>query len=239
MRKKEMKQLEERLDQLEKAPAKVRKKLDKTSLGFVIPLVSFYFVVGLLLILLNETVTDVASWALAAGLVLAGGWFLLRYLRAGIQKRLAGADLATGLVLMLAGILLICHPNDMEDIFPKIWGLSLIFGGFLKIQYAFDEKCVKVQKWWMMLIFAAVSLVIGVLALLDTKLFGINQHLVIGIFMIAEAVLDLVTYFLLNNGLKRQNEGPEIQAANEPAGVPEALPEAAEAAPEGQEETEE
>ena len=80
MKKKEVKNMQDRLDQLENATAKVKNKLDKMSLHFVIPLVSFYFIVGLLLILLNETVTHVAAWALAAGLILAGGWLLIRYL---------------------------------------------------------------------------------------------------------------------------------------------------------------
>ena len=175
---------------------------DQMSLHFVIPLVSFYAVIGLLLLLLNDWVTNVAAWAVAAGLILFGGWFLLRYIRFDIRKRLAGADMAMGLVLLLAGILLICSPSDMREVFPKIWGLSLIFGGFLKIQYAFDEKSVKVQRWWIMLIFSAVSLAIGILALLNKSVFGDNQHTVIGIFMVGEAILDLVTYFLLSRGMK-------------------------------------
>ena len=216
------------------------KKVDKMSMHFVLPLVLFYFVVGLLLILLNELVTNVAAWALAAGLVLIGGWLVLRYLRSDTEKRLAGVDMALGLVLLLAGILLICSPEDMREVFPKVWGLSLIFGGFLKIQYAFDEKSVKVKKWWIMLIFAAVSLAIGILALLNKTVFGESPHLVIGIFMLSEAALDLITYFLLSRGMKKQNSlrdeedfdlPVKPEALDEPAGPlpePEHVPESEE-----------
>ena len=169
------------------------------------PLVIFYFVVGLLLLMLNEWVTNVAAWALAAGLIIFGGWFLLKYFRSDLKKRLAGADMAVGLVLFLAGILLITSPSDMREVFPKIWGLTLIFGGFLKIQYAFDEKSVHVERWWIMLIFAGISLVIGVLALLNRAVFGENQHIFIGIFMIGEAILDLVTYFLISRSSRKQD----------------------------------
>ena len=200
------------------------KKFDKMSLGFVIPMVLFYFVVGLLLILEQNLVTEIYAWVLAGGLVIAGAWMIIRYLRSSVQQRLAGLDLADGLIMLLTGILLALSPQDMEELFPKVWGLSLVFGGFLKIQYAFDEKSVGVNRWWMMLIFAAVSLAIGVLALLNKNIFGDSQHTVIGIFMIAEAVLDLVTYLLLTNGLKKQN-GP--QSVPEPAAPPaqEKLPE--------------
>ena len=208
MKRREIRELKEKVNQLD--TQQKTKKLDKTSLHFVLPLVLFYVVIGLLLILLNELVTDVAAWALASGMVLVGAWFLLRYFHADVQKRLAGADMAMGLVLLLAGILLISSPSDMREVFPKIWGLSLIFGGFLKIQYAFDERSVQVRKWWLMLIFAVISLTIGILALLNKTVFGDNQHLVIGIFMLAEAVLDIVTYFLLTRGIKKQNAAPEF-----------------------------
>ena len=144
MRKSDMRNLKKQLNQVD-VPTGL-KKVDKMSMHFVLPLVLFYFVVGLLLILLNELVTNVAAWALAAGLVLIGGWLVLRYLRSDTEKRLAGVDMALGLVLLLAGILLICSPEDMREVFPEVWDLSLIFGGFLKIQYAFDEKSVKVKK---------------------------------------------------------------------------------------------
>ena len=200
------------------------KKFDKMSLGFVIPMVLFYFVVGLLLILEQNLVTEIYAWVLAGGLVIAGAWMIIRYLRSSVQQRLAGLDLADGLIMLLTGILLALSPQDMEELFPKVWGLSLVFGGFLKIQYAFDEKSVGVNRWWMMLIFAAVSLAIGVLALLNKNIFGDSQHTVIGIFMIAEAVLDLVTYLLLANGLKKHNTP---QSVPEPADPPaqEKLPE--------------
>ena len=221
MRKKEVRELEARVDQLEKTTG--TKKLDKMSMRFVLPLVLFYFIIGLLLILLEDLVTDVAAYALAAGLVVIGGWLLIRYFRSDIDERLAGMDFAAGLILLLAGVLLILSPDDMQEVFPKIWALSLIFGCFLKIQYAFDEKTVGMNRWWIMLIFAAVSLAIGVLALLNKKVLGDNPHLVIGIFMIGEAVLDLVTYFLLQHGKKKQNEERTVQIPQTGA-VPETLP---------------
>ncbi len=198
--------------------AESRESFDKMSLHFVLPLVIFYFVIGLLLLMLNEWVTNVAAWALAAGLIIFGGWFLLKYFRSDLKKRLAGADMAIGLVLFLAGILLITSPSDMREVFPKIWGLTLVFGGFLKIQYAFDEKTVGVERWWIMLIFAGVSLVIGVLALLNRAVFGDNQHTFIGIFMIGEAILDLVTFFLISRGSKEQGLTLDAtSSASEPA----------------------
>ncbi|MBR6966238.1 MAG: DUF308 domain-containing protein [Clostridia bacterium] len=215
-----MKQKEQtgRKDSLDPFSIRARlRNVNKMNLHFVLPLVLFYFVVGLLLILLNDLVTNVAAWALAVALVLVGGCLIWRYIRSGLEYRIEGVDLAVGLILALAGILLIISPADMKEVFPKIWGLSLIFGGFLKIQYAFDEKSVNIRSWWIMLVFAAVSLAIGVLALLNKAVFGDSQNLVIGIFLLCEAALDLVTYFLITRGLKKKNAPEPAPAA---PGVP-------------------
>ena len=66
------------------------------------------------------------------------------------------------------------------------------------------ETAAKVSRWWIMLAFAAVSLIIGILTLLRAFIFGAeNQHLFIGIFMLGEAVLDIVTYVVIRLGMKK------------------------------------
>lgn len=85
-----------------------------------------------------------------------------------------------------------------------------------------------------MLIFAAVSLVIGILSLMGTRVFTKDkENLFVGVFMLFEAVLDLVTYFVINNGAKRHSVtvkealAPAAQAseaAPAPAPAPENTP---------------
>ena len=116
MKKRDIKNLQEKLNQME--TPRGMQRIDKMSMQFVLPLVLFYAVVGLLLLLLGDLVTDIASWALAAGMVVLGGWLLLRYFRSSLEKRIAGMDLAAGLILLLAGLLLICSPDALEDVFP-------------------------------------------------------------------------------------------------------------------------
>ena len=119
----------------------------KMSLAFVIPFILFYLVVGILLLWLEGSLlTRVASYILSALLFVCGALFLFRYLRSAPRERIAGKDLALGLVLLTAGFLLVLSPDDLKDVFPKIWGLSLIFGGFLKIQHLFPDPPALVEQ---------------------------------------------------------------------------------------------
>ena len=216
-----------------------RNKNDPDALSarsMILPIL-FCLVCGVLLILFGNLALRITAFVLAGVMFLCGVWSVIAYIRSAPVKRITESRLATGLVLLVTGTLLAFNPDYLEDLLPFIWGLALLFGGFLKIQYAFDEKSVSVPKWWIMLIFAAFSLIIGVLSLLNPAFLGESRSLVIGILLVAEAVLDITVFFLLKHALKKhtaaaaaaapspeQAPGPEAPAGPEPQprdGVPE------------------
>ena len=78
----------------------------------------------------------------------------------------------------------------------------MLFGAFVKIQYAFDELALKIEKWWIMLILAAFSMVVGILTLANPAFLGENRNVIIGIMLIVEAIIDLVVFLLIRKALK-------------------------------------
>ena len=176
-----------------------------TARSMILPIL-FCLVCGLLLIFFGNLALRITAYVLAGVMILCGVWSGIVYLRSDPVRRITESRLATGLILLVAGTMLAFNPNYLEDILPFIWGLALLFGGFLKIQYAFDEKSVQVKKWWIMLIFAAFSLIVGIIALLNPAFLGENRNLVIGILLVLEAVLDITVFFLLRHALKKTSQ---------------------------------
>ncbi len=176
-----------------------------TARSMILPIL-FCLVCGLLLIFFGNLALRITAYVLAGVMILCGVWSGIVYLRSDPVRRITESRLATGLILLVAGTLLAFNPNYLEDILPFIWGLALLFGGFLKIQYAFDEKSVQVKKWWIMLLFAAFSLIVGIIALLNPAFLGENRNLVIGILLVLEAVLDITVFFLLRHALKKSSQ---------------------------------
>ena len=190
----------------------------------ILPIV-FCLVCGVLLIVLGNLALRITAYALAGILVVGGIWLLIGYIRSTPMERITESKLAIALIMLVTGILLAFKPGYLKEVLPFVWGLALLFGGFLKIQYAFDEKSVKVEKWWIMLILAGFSIMIGVLSLLDPAFLGDSRELVIGILLVAEAVLDITVYFLLKNALRKQNVVPiPGQAAAAPVPETQAAP---------------
>ena len=186
--------------------------------------IAFCMVCGVLLIAFGTLALRITAFVLAGIMIVWGIWSVISYFRSTPIRRITESMLAIGLALLVSGTLLAFNTDYLDNMLPFIWGLALLFGGFLKIQYAFDEKTVNVSKWWIMLVLAAFSLIIGILSLLNPEFLGKSRNLVIGIFLVAEAVLDITVFFLLKHALKKFLE--ELPAPPQPAqnDNPEAIP---------------
>ena len=166
--------------------------------------VLFDLVCGVLLILLGKRALQVTSYALAGVMILCAAWLIMNYIRSNVLEKITGFHLAGGLALAVSGVLLAFSPTYLEGFLPFIWGLALLFGAFMKIQYAFTEKLLDIKRWWIMLIFAAFSLAIGSVCLANPDFLKDSRELVIGIMLVVEAVLDLTVFVLINNALKKK-----------------------------------
>ncbi len=195
------------LKRSEKDPSRIRVS------SLLIP-IFFYIVFGILLIMLKAQTLSIAAYVLAVLMTAAGVYEIVSYTRAPAIRKITESRLAIGMILILAGALLAFNPGILKDLLPFVWGISLLFGGFLKIQYAFDQLTLKVRRWWIMLILAVFSLLIGTLALARPAFLGNSQEIVIGIFLIVEAVLDVIVFILINNALKKH--GDSIRPAETP-----------------------
>ena len=163
----------------------------------------FCLVSGLLLILLENLTMAVTAYVLAAMLIGYGVWLIIEYIRSTPMVRIIEVKLAVGLILLVTGAMLAFSPESLKELLPYAWGLALLFGGFLKIQYAFDRKSLGAQKWWILLILAAFSLIIGVISLLNPAFLGDKKEMVIGIMLTVEAVLDIVVFLLLKRKIRK------------------------------------
>jgi len=179
----------------------------------------FCLVSGLLLILLKSMTLMITGYVLAAAMIIYGLWLVVQYMRSTPMVRIIETKLAFGLILIVAGSMLAFSPESLKELLPYVWGLSLLFGGFLKVQYAFDRKSLGAIKWWILLILAAFSIVIGVISLLNPAFLGDKKELVIGILLTVEAVLDIVVFALLKRKIEKATAAA-VQLSTDSADAP-------------------
>jgi len=189
-------------------------QLDPWSIVFP---VAFDLVCGILLIILGDMASLVTAYALAGIMIIYAIWVLIKYVRSTTMEKIITFRLSGGLALLVSGVLLAFSPRYLEELLPFIWGLALLFGAFIKVQYAFGEKLLGIEKWWIMLIFAAFSLAIGVISLSNPAFLGDSRSLIIGIMLVIEAIIDVVVFIMINNALKKNPPADAVPTAQQKA----------------------
>lgn len=206
----------------------VEEKKPSMTHPMLVPII-FCLISGILLIVLRENALQVTSYVLAAIMIGSGIWHIISYFRSEPMLRILQCRLAIGLILLVSGALLAFNPDSLNYLLPYAWGLALFFGGFLKIQYAFDRKTSGSEKWWILLILAALSIILGVMSLLNPflLLLGDSKELVIGILLAVEAVLDITVFLTLESAIKKHTQA-SISIPHEGASAPNTPSQAAE-----------
>lgn len=154
--------------------------------------IAFYVVCGLLLLLLPNLALSIANYALSIGLCAIGAVFVISYVRMAALDAIKSMSLAIGLVAILIGVLLLFNPSILQAALPFLWGLTLLVGGFGKVQIAFDLKRIGDTKWWLTLIGSALSFIMGILAVSRPEFIASVFTQFIGIALLVEAALDVV-----------------------------------------------
>ena len=88
------------------------------------------------------------------------------------------------------------------NILPFLWGVAMIAGGFGKFQMAFDLKRIGHNRWWLLLIGALVSFVLGTFSVTQPAFLATVVTQFAGISLLVEAVLDLGALLLIKREVK-------------------------------------
>ena len=164
--------------------------------------IGFYLICGLLLLLWPDLAMTIANYALAAGLSIIGLVFIISYIRMTALDAVKSMSLAIGLVTLLIGVLLLFNPEILVAALPFLWGLTLLVGGFGKVQIACDLKRIGDSKWWLALVAAMLSLILGVLAVCRPAFIAAVFVQFIGIALIFESALDMAAEIIVGKQLR-------------------------------------
>lgn len=102
-------------------------------------------------------------------------------------------DLAFGILLMVLGVILITQTNTMIHVICIMLGVWVLADALLKIQIAIDSKAFGIRRWWLILAVAIMTGVAGFLLVFRPWESVQVVMLRLGIALITEGILNLVT----------------------------------------------
>ncbi len=152
--------------------------------------IAFALIAGLCLLLFPQMTTNVVFWGMAAVLIVMGAINLIGYFRSNVITAVTGDSMASGLLMIVLGLVIGFAQETIASLLPVIFGMVLFIGGIFKTQGAFDMKRMGDLRWFITLIGAAVSAICGLIILINP--FGTLMTLmrVMGAFLVAESIQD-------------------------------------------------
>lgn len=166
----------------------------------------FEILVGILLLI--DPVGFTSGIIIAFGVVLGvlGVVSLVKYFRTDAQKAAEQSGLAKGLVYIIAGLFCAFKSEWFIVTFPLLtvlYGVLTLICGVSKIQWAVDMLRAGRKYWFVEIIGAVLTIVCGVLILVNPFASTAVLWIFIGVTMIVEAVVDVLAFIL---GRKKQSE---------------------------------
>lgn len=137
-------------------------------------------VTGIVFMVFPGTMVNLVGWILGIVFFVLGMVKLIGYIR----SQLLTSDLVFSIICIIIGGLLVAHPGWVMSFLSIIIGIYVLAEGALKIKVSIDAKKQQARGWWALLIFALVSVAIGVL--LVFKPFGVGK---VFMFMVGLALL--------------------------------------------------
>ena len=128
---------------------------------------------------------------LGVGLILFGAIKLVGYFSRDLFRLAFQYDLAFGLLLMVLGIVTLSHHGDALSFLCVMFGIPVLADGLFKIQIAMDSRQFGIRNWWLVLVLAALTCVVGVV-LVFRPMTGVRAlTALMGLSLLCDGVLNL------------------------------------------------
>lgn len=171
--------------------------------GYII--ISLLFcALGILLIAVPGITAPALAGIFGALLILFGIVKMIGYFSKDLFRLAFQYDLASGLLLMVLGMIMIWKADNVMAFISVALGIYVLADGLLKIQIALDARVFGIRRWWMILAMAVAAGLIGcMLIVYPAKSAGVLAVL-LGCSVLAEGILNLLTVLLAVRIIRHQ-----------------------------------
>lgn len=155
-----------------------------------------YIVAGLALIIWPSFMEGMICTILGIVAIVFGIIRLINYFVGDKFEALMRYDMVIGIFLVGLGLFVLIFPGVVISFLPVVFGLFLILSSLVKLQNAVDLKRLDYDRWWLILILAAVSIVLGVILICNP--FGVIHLLLtfVGVFFVVDGATSLYSMFI-------------------------------------------
>lgn len=185
-----------------------------------------YFISAILTIALGAVLVIWPDWSgrilcylLGAALILMGGIQLIVCIRAERIGFYSKFSMLMNIILILLGVWVCIRPDTVLSLVPVIIGIVMLIHGCMDLQFTMDIKHAGSGKWWIALIFALITLTLGVFLVMHPFLAFEITMLIIGIGLLYDGISDLVLMIVAAYAQHQSDKRIREFAANAESGI--------------------
>ena len=145
-------------------------------------------VIGIVLVIWPDLTMEIACLAIGAVLLIAGIMRLITYFTARDGSVYSQLNLIFGIVLIVVGALILWQWDKVLEIVPIIVGIVIVIHGINDLRQTLALHKNEYDKWWVALILGLLTVILGVLLILNPFAALDTVVILIGIFLIFDGI---------------------------------------------------
>ena len=119
-------------------------------------------VLGILFIVLQDTIITILAYIVGAFLIVKGGFQIITYFMEQGQNDFFNNGLLSGVISVLIGITTLFIGEDIANVFRVLLGVLIIYEALVRINTASKLATARISNWRYILIVALMMLAIGI-----------------------------------------------------------------------------
>ena len=170
---------------------------------------AIYCILGLILIIHPDFSAQVVAMLCGVALIVFGIVKIAGYFSKDLFRLAYQFDLATGILLILLGVIVMIKPDNFLNLLCVVLGITVLIEGLFKVQVAMDSKSFGIKRWWLIMALAVLSGIHSVLLIFRPDE-GMSFLLVLlGLSLLCSGVLNLIT--VLTDVKIVNNQQPDLK----------------------------
>lgn len=177
--------------------------LKKVKINYLIEAIVM-IVIGIVLIVWTGDSIRLFARILAALLVIVGAAAVIGYLIHRDKRKLSYVGFVMGIIIAALGIWIFFNPDTFTDFIPKLFGIFIIASGLINLGQTFSLARSNYDYWSVSLVFAVITIGMGVVLLVEPSFVKKFLVTLIGIFLVYDGATNLWTIFKVGKFVKEK-----------------------------------
>lgn len=162
-----------------------------------------YVILGAIFLIRPELSLNMLCYAFGTLTIVYGIVHLITYFVKDRMVSVFRYDMVIGIIAVALGIFILICPQLVINILPLLIGIFIVLSSVMKVQNAVDLKRTEHPRWWLFLIFALISVALGVTLILNPFESATLLIMFIGGSLLADGIMSLWSMLSLTLSLRK------------------------------------